>query len=238
MNGSRTLVGIYRARNGERVRRIVQPALDDGWTVTWWALDEIVDGLADITAGCGPGAKLPLLNELLRSSGSEWLVVSDDDVEFERGDVVQLVSLCAQAGLDLAQPARVDPFVDHGITSARRLSLARRTSFVEIGPVIAIGPRWRDRILPFPEVRGMGWGLELEWHELHREGCALGIVDAIRVRHEGERGEDYDYRAEAHRVHAELAERGFDGWQDVQLTLGTWRPWQRSPAWSRTRAAG
>ena len=77
----------------------------------------------------------------------------------------------------------------------------------------------------------MGWGLELEWHELHRQGCALGIVDGVRVRHEGDRGEDYDYRADAHRVHAELAARGFNGWPDVQLTLGTWRPWQRSPRW-------
>ena len=79
----------------------------------------------------------------------------------------------------------------------------------------------------------MGWGLELEWHELHREGCALGIVDAVRVRHVGERGEDYDFRADAHRVHAELEERGFDGWSDMQRTLATWRPWQRSPAWMR-----
>ena len=227
-----SLVGIYRARNAQHVQDVSAPALARGGNVTWWALDEVVDDLADITAGSGPGAKLPLLNGLGRHAGSaEWLVVSDDDVAFERGDVVQLVSLCARAGLDLAQPARTDATVDHAITSARRLSVARRTSFVEIGPVIAIGPGWRDRILPFPEGRGMGWGLELEWHELYREGCALGIVDAIRVQHEGERGEDYDYRAEAHRVHAELAERGFDGWNDVQLTVGTWRPWQRSPAW-------
>lgn len=239
MNASASLVGIYRARNADRVRRIVQPALDEGWTVAWWALDEVVDDLADVTFGCGPGVKLPLVNGVLRASGrSEWLVVSDDDLAFDRGDVVQLVSLCARAGLDLAQPARTDPFVDHGITTARRLSVARRTSFVEIGPVFAVGPGWRERIVPFPEERGMGWGLELEWHELHREGCALGIVDAVRVRHEGGRGEDYDYRAEAHRVHAELEERGFDGWQDVQLTVDTWRPWQRSPAWARARAVG
>ncbi len=236
MSASRALVGIYRARNGHPVRRIVDAVRDEGWTVSWWALDEVVEDLADITAGCGPGERLPLLNELVRRSGDfEWLVVADDDVTFERGDVIRLVALCARAGLDLAQPARTDSFVDHRITSARRLSVARRTSFVEIGPLIAIGPRWRDRILPFPEERGMGWGLELEWHELHREGCALGVVDAVRVRHEGARGEDYDYRAEAHRVHAELEERGFDGWKDVQTTVGTWRPWQRSPEWVRAK---
>ena len=239
MSASRSLVGVYRARNADRVRQISQPALHEGWNVSWWALDEVVEDLAEITAGCGPGAKLPLVNEILRrAGGSEWLVVSDDDVAFERGDVVRLVSFCARAGLDLAQPARTDAFVDHGITTARKLSVARRTSFVEIGPVIAIGPRWRERIVPFPEERGMGWGLELEWHELYREGCTLGIVDAVRVRHAGERGEDYDYRAEAHRIHAELEERGFGGWQDVQLTVGTWRPWQGSPAWGRARTLG
>jgi hypothetical protein len=238
VSASASLVGIYRARNADRVREIVRPALDEGWAVAWWALDEVVEDLAHITAGCGSGAKLALVNELVRTLGdSEWLVVSDDDLAFERGDVVELVSLCGRAELDLAQPARTDPFVDHGITSVRRLSVARRTSFVEIGPVFAVGPGWRERIVPFPEERGMGWGLELDWHELHRESCALGIVDAVRVRHEGDRGEDYDYRTEAHRVHAELEMRGFAGWHDVQLTLATWRPWQGSPAWARARAA-
>ena len=232
---SATLVGVYRARNARYVRDVCGPALERGWTVAWWALDEVVDDLANVTVGSGSGARLPLLNEtLLRSGCSDgWLVVSDDDVVFDRGDVHELVSLCARAGLDLAQPARSDKELDHGITAAHRLSLARRTSFVEIGPLFAVGPGWRDRIVPFPAERGMGWGLELEWHELHREGCALGIVDAVRVRHMGERGEGYDFRADVHRVHAELEERGFDGWSDVQRTLATWRPWQRSPGWLR-----
>jgi len=234
-----SLVGVYRARNARYVREVSEPALEHGWTVAWWALDEIVDDLAPVTVGSGAGARLPLLNEVLHRSGSSegWLVVSDDDVVFDRGDVLELVSLCARAKLDLAQPARSDTKLDHGITAARRLSLARRTSFVEIGPLFAVGPGWRDRIVPFPEERGMGWGLELEWHELHRRGCELGIVDAVRVRHMGERGEGYDFRADVHRVHAELEERGFGGWSDVQKTLATWRPWQRSPGWLRARAA-
>jgi len=235
-----SLVGVYRARNAAYVRDVSGPALERGWTVAWWALDEIVDDLAGVTVGKGSGARLPLLNEVLRRSRSSegWVVVSDDDVVFDRGDVVALVSFCARAELDLAQPARNDKELDHGITAARRLSVARRTSFVEIGPLFAVGPAaWRDRILPFPEERGMGWGLELEWHELHREGCELGIVDAVRVRHVGERGEGYDFRVDAHRVHAELEERGFGGWSDVQRTLATWRPWQRSPGWMRAGAA-
>jgi len=234
-----SLVGVYRARNAWNVRAVSAPALARGWMVAWWALDEIVDDLAGITIGSGAGARLPLLNDVLRLSGSSegWLVVSDDDVVFDRGDVATLLSLCARAELDLAQPARNDAALDHGITAARRLSLARRTSFVEIGPLFVVGPGWRNRIVPFPEERGMGWGLELEWHDLHREGCVLGIVDAVRVRHMGDRGESYDFRAAAHRVHEELEDRGFDGWSELQVTLATWRPWQRSPDWLRTRAA-
>ena len=34
----------------------------------------------------------------------------------------------------------------------------------------------------------MGWGVELDWLDLHKEGCVLGIVDAVRVRHEGRAG--------------------------------------------------
>lgn len=233
-----TLVGVYRSRNANRVRRLVQPALDRGWAVAWWALDEVAEGLEPVTVGSGGGPRLVLLNEVLARAGvgDGWVVVSDDDVSFERGDVVRFASLAARAGLDLAQAARADPAVDHGITSFRRLSRARRTSFVEIGPVLAVGPRWRERILPFPAERGMGWGLELEWLDLFREGCELGIVDAVRVRHEGSRGEEYDDAGEIDRVHAELEALGYRSWSDVQVTLGTWRPWQRSPAWGRDRA--
>ena len=104
---------------------------------------------------------------------------------------------------------------------------------MEIGPLFVIGPRWRDRVLPFPEERGMGWGLELAWLDLFREGCELGIVDAVRVRHEGSRGEEYDDVDEIDRVHARLESLGYRGWSDVQVTLGTWRPWQRAPSWGR-----
>ena len=234
-----SLVGIYRARNAHFARNVSQPALARGWTVAWWALNDVVDDLAGVTVGSGPGSKFPLVNEILRRAGLSrgWLVVSDDDVVFDRGDVTGLVSLCARAGLDLGQPARTETVLDHGITAARRLSVVRRTSFVEIGPVFVVGPDWWDRIVPFPVTSGMGWGLELDWPELHRRGCALGIVDAVRVRHEGDRGEEYDFRMEADRVHEELRARGFSGWDDVQRTMGTWRPWQRSPAWLRTRPA-
>jgi len=230
-----TLVGVYRARNADLVRELCRPAVDRGWTIAWWALDEVDDALAGLTVGRGPGAKFPLLNEILariETPTAGWLVVSDDDVVFDRRDVVGLVSVTGRARLDLAQPARSDTGGGHEITFARRLSVARRTSFVEIGPVFVVGPRWSDRILPFPAERGMGWGLELEWLDLFREGCALGIVDAVRVRHVGTLAEEYDAHLELERLRAELDARGIESWPDVQTKLATWRPWQRSPRWA------
>ena len=227
------LVGVYRARNEHYVRDLARPALEQGWTVAWWALDRVADELADITVGVGAGTKFDLLNEVLGTLGGsyEWLVVSDDDVTFARGDVVALRRRCERAGLDLAQPGRADSGVSHPITAARRLSRARRTSFVEIGPLFVVGPRWRDRILPFPAGVGMGWGLELDWFGLAEEGCVLGIVDSMPVRHEGTAGEDYDAEGEYERLLQLFAARGMS-WSDVQLTLDTWRPWQPWPPWA------
>jgi hypothetical protein len=227
-----SLVGVYRARHAHFVQRLCEPALERGWQIAWWALDDVVDELAAHTVGDGPGAKFPLLNHLLShlDTKTPWLVVSDDDLTFERRDVVALQRLCARAGFDLAQPARVDETVSHPITSACARSVARRTSFVEIGPLFVVGPGWRDRIVPFPKEHEMGWGLELDWFELEREGCTLGIVDAVPIRHETPHVRGYDAGPEFERLHREFARRGLT-WDDVQLTYETWRPWRFRPPW-------
>ena len=228
------LIGVYRFRNADRALRLAEPALAEGWQVAWWALDRVAEELAAWTVGSGAGVRLVLLNEILRRVGPRrrWLVVSDDDLAFVRGDVVELVSLCDRAGFDLAQPARADSSPDHEITVARRLSRGAQDLVRRDGPLFVVGPSFSDRIVPFPEERGMGWGLELEWFDLQREGCVLGIVDAMPVRHEGARGLDYDAELEVAKVHEELAARGLASWSDVQQTLETWRPWQRSPGWA------
>jgi hypothetical protein len=239
------LVGIYRRRNAHHVREIVEVAREAGWNIAWWALDDVDDRLADDTVGVGSGTKLPLLNEVVSRAGIEtgWLVVADDDVIFTHGDVVELVELCEQADLDLAQPARSDDNsryeynVAHAITLAQRWSRARTTTFVEVGPLFVVGPRWWDRIVPFPAGRDMGWGASLDWAELCEQGCRLGIIDAIRVAHNGQVGLEYDFDVQVTRIHEELTDRGLAGWKDVQRTLEVWRPWQSVPPWLRSAAS-
>lgn len=233
-----SLIGVYRRQNAAYVATLVEVAVEHRWRTAWWALDGAEPSLAHVTVGEGPGMRLALLNELTAYVPDEgYIVVSDDDVAFTQGSLPALVVLCDRARLDLAQPARSDGNlrfefnVAHAITRPRRLSRVRLTTFVETGPLIVVGPRWRTRVLPFPESRGMGWGVELDWYELWKGGCRLGIVDAIRVAHHGEPGGEYDAGKEALRIHEELARRRYEGWKDVQRTVSVWRPWTRMPPW-------
>lgn len=234
MSATPVIVGIYRACNAHVVARLLEPALAAGWTTAWWALDEVAARLAAYTVGDGPGEKLPLLDEVIRRHGSVAgpLVLSDDDLAFRRGDVVGLVRLCERGGLGIAQPAHAPgSHVSHSVTRARPRSRARLTTFVESGPLVVVMPPCRDRVLPLPVGRGMGWGIELDWMDLRGVGCRLGIVDAVTVEHLGKVGADYDDTALRAQIRAELAARGADDWSSLQRELAVWRPWRRVPPW-------
>jgi hypothetical protein len=229
-----TIVGVYRAANAATVERLVTPALAAGWTTAWWALDSVAPSLARHTVGEGPGEKLPLLNETLGRHGSPAgaVVFSDDDIIFTRGDVTELVSLATRAGLGLAQPAHAPGSeVSHGITRAFPRSRVRLTTFVESGPLVVVAPEWVERVLPLPDWRGMGWGIELDWMDFQRDGCLLGVVDAFPVRHLTKVAVTYDDTELRARLRSELASRGAGDWAPLQWTLGVWRPWQRRPPW-------
>jgi hypothetical protein len=226
---------VYRRRNAAVVERLLEPALVAGWTVALWALDKPDPKLDSLTAGSGAGTKFELVNRLLaeRPPGSiDHVVIADDDAVFVRGDLVSFVATAARAGLDLAQPAHVLwSNISHRITWMRPLSRARLTSFVEIGPIFAVAPAWRDRVLPFPAGVGMGWGLELQWIDLREEGCRLGIVDSTPVRHLARFATAYAPDEEIERLTRLLEERGAPGWRGLRRTLATWRSWRRRPPW-------
>jgi hypothetical protein len=63
-----TIVGVYRAENAALVERLLQPALEAGWTTAWWALDRVAATLEPFTVGEGPGEKLPLLDAAIKET--------------------------------------------------------------------------------------------------------------------------------------------------------------------------
>ena len=227
---------MYRHQNAERLATICEQC-GGADQIHLWALDRRHPTLDTWTAGEGPGLRSDLLNALYSRVPEEFpglVLLSDDDYEFTNGGLSTFIATAVAASLDIAQPGhdRLSRW-SHWLTVARRLSIVRLTTFVEIGPLVAISPRWRSRVLPFPEDSGMGWGTDLAWSDLRAEGCRLGVVDSTLLRHVNPvvGADAYDVQAGIQDMEPLYAARG--GYHAALRTLGTWWPWQRRPTWAR-----
>jgi hypothetical protein len=169
-------------------------------TLAFGALGEPSAAIGEATVVSGlEGGKFENLNEILRTGGHDagdfdWTLVADDDIVLPGRLTDRLVAIGESLGLALLQPAQT--LASHAawpVTRRRPLSVARRTGFVEIGPLFAMSSAVAAELTPFPELR-FGWGLELHWAALARErGWRLGVVDALPVRHD-EAGVASSYR--------------------------------------------
>jgi hypothetical protein len=135
-----------------------------------------------------PTPKYSLLNRLLAEEDLDdfdFVLTTDDDIVLPNGFLDLFLGVQTGLGFDLAQPARtLNSFVDHPIVLQQRGVLARRTLFVEIGPMVSFGREIFDLVLPFDETNPMGWGFENVWaHQLRETGRSEGIVDAVPVDH-------------------------------------------------------
>jgi hypothetical protein len=221
-----TVASVYRARNAANVAKMVEPLAAVGGSVRLWSLDDVPDSLQPWTQGSGPGRRFELLNRLLADAGPGWTVLADDDVRFKRANLVDLVGFADLIGLDISQPAHaLGSHVSHSFTRTAPFSVARLTSFVEIGPVVVFSPAAVPHVVPLPE-EGMGWGTEVAWSDLQRtSGLKLGIVDAVRIEHLGAIGGAYSSEDEFARLREVFAHHGLEGWSSLQRTHRYVRPW-------------
>lgn len=228
---------VYRRKNAKVVAPLVAQARALGWPVLLWALDEAAPSLTQWTAGTGTGSKFALCNRLLAQGPpglDAHVIICDDDVRFHAGDLARLLAVTGAAGLDISQPSHdLHSHFSHAICVRQEGSLARLSGFVEIGPLFVVGPRARDRVIPFDERRPMGWGLEIDWSALARDGLRLGIVDATSVEHLGPVGRDYDVDEARTAMNAELGSLGLRDLADLATDGGTWWAGTRRAPWSR-----
>lgn len=221
-------VCVYRSSNARRVRDVISELTAGGWAVRLWALDEIPSSLSTLTVGSGPGTRTELLNHLVEGHEGPTLI-SDDDVEFPDG-ARAFVRLAEQTGLDLVQPAVTwDSEFSFPITACRPWLLWRDTTFVEIGPVIFLRPRGHRVVFPMDESYGMGWGLEIAWHDAIMKGAVrAGIVDAAPVRHLGRVAQGYARPEELTALRHRLNASGLTSLRQLQATTGRhWRTTER-----------
>lgn len=224
------LACVYRSTNAHNVAALVVRADEVGWSIRLWALDATHPDLEALTVGAGPGTRFGLLNILLEGlDPEEYAVVADDDITLTRGSLDTAVKVADRYRLDLGGIAHGrGSFHNHEITVAVPFSVARLTTFVEIGPVVIVAPAIRDRMLPFPDI-GMGWGVDVEWSALAAEGHRLGIIDVVQLRHLQPTGAAYDLEEERARTLAQL-EQAATTWTGIRRTLQTIRLWTPRPA--------
>ncbi len=228
-------MSVYRRKNACRLAPFVEEARRHHWEIRLWALDSIEPALQSVSRGVGPGSRPALLNRLITPaewSSDTWVVVLDDDVRVEQGSLALFLGVAAAAGLSIAQPAHGEwSFLSHAITLRDPLAIARLTTFVEQGPIFTVRHPWTGRLFPFPQDYGMGWGVELAWSDLRKDGARLGVVDIVPVRHLAPPAVEYDDRPEKERVRRLLRERDLKSYLDMQRTLAVWRPWQSRAPW-------
>lgn len=177
--------------------------------------------------GRGKFENLDLLLERNHARDHDWLLLIDDDVALPRGFLDVFVFLAERFELRLAQPAhRARSHAAWQVTRRRRGSLVRETSYVEIGPVVALHRDTFDVLLPFPALR-TGWGLDAHWAAVAREhGWPLGVIDATAVRHGLRRiASSYDRDEAIAESRRFLRDRPHVTPAEAQRTLVTHRSW-------------
>jgi hypothetical protein len=217
------LIAVYRHRNGENLRRLIQvEGLHEG-QVALWALDTAHADLSKYTVGEGPGGRFLLLQaciDALKPTPETWVVLADDDVTVPRKGLQAAVALAKDMGLDMAQPAHSwNSFYTYPFTLGKAFTIGRVTDFVEIGPVLVVGPKGRQFLGSLRGASPMGWGVDVDWAAVSRQGrVRLGIIDLVMIRHLTRPGTHYERDAENAALKSSLTNSGAGRIQDLQRT--------------------
>jgi hypothetical protein len=189
------VLGIYLSEREHLASGIAaELARSAAWQVEqrWIALGAgpVPESLAAVTTARAeaPTPKFTLLNRLLRDAdlgGMEHVMVADDDITLPAGFTDRYLGLVERHSFALAQPARTHgSYVDHGFVERLDGIDARRTRYVETGPLFSVHRSAFPLVFPFDEMPPMGWGLDFTWPVmLERAGLRMGIVDATPADH-------------------------------------------------------
>lgn len=167
---------------------VVRDRYAENWTLIKRRLGETRHDVTvlptPIDPGLGKFANLNRALEQVKLRDLDWIVLVDDDVILPAGFLDLFLLAAERYGLLIAQPAhRMVSHASWPITLRRPLTIARRTNFVEIGPVTAVHRHVFRDLIPFPE-GGMGWGIDHLWARLARDHrWPIGIIDITPVVH-------------------------------------------------------
>ena len=189
------VLGVYLVDHPNNAVKITNEMMSsEDWEVTigWVSLglQQPIPELLEFTLlrKISPVDKFSALNELISSfqlDPFEYLILVDDDIDIGPGWLDLYLRTQELSSLSVAQPARTsDSFLDHHSTKEAPGIRARKTNFVEIGPVVSIKQEVLGLLYPFTEDWPMGWGLDYEWSRvLKNADVQIGVIDTAPVRH-------------------------------------------------------
>ena len=146
-----------------------------------------------------PLPKFILLNKILSAEKLyryNYIILCDDDIHLGQDFLDNFLELQQRYDFALAQPARThNSYIDHPFVEQFEGLKARRTRFIEIGPVVSIRKDAFPLLLPFDESSFMGWGYDFVWpYLIEKSGLRMGIIDATPIDHSMRKPvKNYDY---------------------------------------------
>ena len=126
---------------------------------------------------------LAFRSQLPRTFSYEYILLADDDVYFQPGDISRFFDLCDGYKTYLAQPAlRWRTHYNLNVTLSNPACILRRVSFVEIMAPCLSAAALDELIDTFDSSRST-WGVDLTWAGRSQDKRSLHVVDAVRVEH-------------------------------------------------------
>ena len=193
--GEVLVAGVYLANQENSVGHIVAElngsknyAVSQRWIALYGDAPSEEVKAVTISAPERPEPKFVLLNRILAGEQLhryDYILFCDDDIRLGPEFLDMFLGLQAQYDFSLAQPARThNSYIDHPFVEQFDGLKARRTRFIEIGPVVSVRKDAFPVLLPFDESSHMGWGYDFVWPCLmEKMGMRMGIIDATPVDH-------------------------------------------------------
>lgn len=193
--GSIFVTGVYLSNQKNNVKHIIEElSKSSEWSITqkWISIagsaeEPLVRDVTVLNFELG-SPKFVVLNRLLSTEpldSYDFIIISDDDISLPSDFLDRYLSIVVKHDFAIAQPARThNSYIDHHFVEQLTGLEARRTRFVEIGPLYSVRKDVYPVVFPFDESTHMGWGYDFVWPCLMEKLCKrMGIVDSTPVEH-------------------------------------------------------
>lgn len=193
MSAARPFLAVFRAGRGTVHRRMMaeDPGRNGDCALNAWESPTTIPGPANEEIGFLDGSHKYegfasyLQRERERVLRYRYVLLADDDIYFQPGDLSRLFELCEEHGIYLGQPSlRWRTNVNHSVTMRNPASRVRRVSFVEVMTPVFSTAALLELASTFSLTRST-YGIDWAWAALLRDRAAIHIIDAVQAEYGG-----------------------------------------------------